>query len=165
MSLPVFSGPGLPTVTAELGSCPYTGIEVRAVPEVRWKLFPGETSLPGDRETKSEVSVIVEAASPEVSNEESGSCAGTVLDDPLLTSDFSVPVLPKGLLIDGLGPVYWFVADGPTAGGIAPCDAMPVLEASRAVSNPNPERLPLPSDESGPLKVTAAPICADKELP
>lgn len=165
MSFPVIPGPGLPTGTAELGSCPYSGVEVRALPEVRWELFPGETPLPGGRETKSEVPVMVEAASPDVSDEESGSCAGVVLADPLITSELSVPVLPKGLLMVKLGTDCRYVADDPAAGRVAPGDATPVLEASCAVSNPGSEELLLLSDKSVPLKVTVAPICADTELP
>lgn len=165
MSFPVTPGPGLPTGTAELGSCPDSGVEVTTLPEVRWKLFPGETPLPGGRKTKSEVPVMVEAASPEVYDEESGSCTGIALADPLLTSELSAPVLPKGLLMVKLGTVCWYVADDPATGGVAPGDATPVLEASCAVANPGSEELPLLSDESVPLKVTVALICADTELP
>lgn len=136
-----------------------------SLPEVRWKLFPGETPLPRRSETTGEVSEIVEEASPEKSNEENESCVDIVLADLVLRSDFSVPVLPKGLLIVRLGPVCWYVADDPAAGVVMPWDMTPVLEASCAVSNPVSERLPLPSDESAPLKVIVALICVDKELP
>lgn len=85
------------------------------------------------------VPLIIDEASPEIYDEELGSCPGMVEADLLSVSNFSVPVLPDLLLIIRLGPVCWDVFADPAVGVVTPWDMTLVLDAARVVGNPEPK--------------------------
>lgn len=85
------------------------------------------------------MSVIVDAASPERSDEGPESCAGPVETDLSLMNDVCCPAFSEYVLIIRLGAACRdFVAD-PAAGEVTSWDMRPLLDSSCVVVDPKPE--------------------------